>query len=80
MTAVVASVAETYALADRNGRDRAAGAGAVAGFIVAAMLCCLGACTNPSASARAPSSPPAPGTFTVHIGGDMATYVGVARP
>ena len=80
MAIFFASAATTLAAAARNGAGCAPGAGVVARLMIAMMLSYLCACTNPNANARASSSPPEPGTFTVHMGGDMTTYVGVARP
>lgn len=52
----------------------------VAGLIVAAMLACLGACAKtPATPAPGGSAEQPPGSFSVHIGGQMTSAVGVVE-
>lgn len=52
--------------------------GAIAAAIGGAMLVILGACSNGATSSAASASPAAPGSFTVHMGGEMTSAVGGA--
>lgn len=52
----------------------------VAGMIVAAMLFCLGGCTNGTMSTKASSAAPAPGTVVVHMNGDAGYFAGASSP
>ncbi len=57
--------------ADRRGK-------VMAGLVVAAMLGCLGACTQIQ-PAPGSSAEQAPGSFSVEIGGQMTTMIGAAK-
>lgn len=52
----------------------------VAGMIVAAVLFCLGGCTNGATNTKASATPPAPGTVAVHMNGDAGFFAGAASP
>lgn len=60
--------------------EPARGAKSVGSMIVAAVLFCLGGCTNGAMSTKASSAAPAPGTVAVHMNGDAGFFAGAASP
>jgi hypothetical protein len=65
------------ASAERRRVARPGRAGEITAVIMAVLLGMLSGCASGSTNV---SQPLAPGSFVVHMGGEMSTYVGAARP
>jgi len=54
---------------------------AIAGLIIAAMISALGGCSDGATNKDATATTPAPpGSFTVHMGGEMTGFAGAGSP